>query len=191
MYPLTWEQRKLFTVASSFLGGGTPSTSNASYWNGEIPWIQSSDLEVDKLAGVHPKKHITKAAIGASATKEVPANSIAVVTRVGVGKLAVMEHPYATSQDFLSLVNLKTDIWFTAYAIYKKLRSEAQRVQGTSIKGLTRDDVLSRQIGIPEPQEQAVIGKFFSSLDNVITLHQRKLESLKKLKKALLQRMFI
>ena len=186
----TWEQRKVGELASDTYGGGTPSTSNDSFWNGTIPWIQSSDLSEHQVFGVTPRKYISTEAVLSSATKIVPENSIAIITRVGVGKLAVMPFSYATSQDFLSLSKLKTDVVFTAYLLYKKLQSELNSVQGTSIKGITKDELLAKVVAVPEPKEQEAIGEYFRNLDHLITLHQRKLKKLKELKLAYLSEMF-
>jgi type I restriction enzyme S subunit len=185
-----WEQRKLGAVAEKTYGGGTPATSNEAYWNGNLPWIQSSDIVDGKLFGVEPRKRITQAGLNNSATQLVPENSIAIITRVGVGKLAFMPFSYATSQDFLSLSKLNTEPFFTVYACYKKLQSELGAVQGTSIKGITKDELLAKVIMVPQYAEQQQIGAFFSELDNLITLHQRKYDSLVNVKKAMLEKMF-
>ena len=186
-----WEQCKVSEIAETTFGGGTPKTSNDSFWIGNIPWIQSSDLTENILFDVVPKKHISQEAIDKSATKLVPKNSVAIVTRVGVGKLAFMPFSYATSQDFLSLSKLKTEPQFTVYVLYKKLQSELNAVQGTSIKGITKDELLTKVLMIPCYEEQDKIGRYLHFIDNLITLHQRKLEVLKKLKKGLLQQMFV
>lgn len=185
-----WEQRKLEDLAISTYGGGTPTTSNSGYWDGNIPWIQSSDLTENKVSGVMPRKYISKDGLKNSATKLVPPYSIAIITRVGVGKLAVIPFSYTTSQDFLSLSNLKTDVWFSVYAIYKKLQGELNAVQGTSIKGITKEELLSKVILIPKTEEQLQIGQFFQNIDRLITLHQRKIEKTKALKAAFLSEMF-
>lgn len=185
-----WEERKLGEIAINTYGGGTPTTSNERYWDGDIPWIQSSDLTENKVSGVIPRKYITEEGLRCSATKLVSENSIAIITRVGVGKLAVMPFSYTTSQDFLSLSNLNTDIWFSVYAIYKKLQRELNAVQGTSIKGITKQELLSKVILIPEMEEQLQIGQFFQEIDHLITLHQRKLNNIQNLKAGLLQKMF-
>ena len=126
------------------------------------------------MFGVVPRKYISSHAISASATKMIPKDSIAVITRVGVGKLALMPYSYASSQDFLSLSRLKMDDVFTAYALYKKLQSELHIVQGTSIKGITKEELLAKAIMAPsQTAEQHQVGVFFHSLDNLITLHQR------------------
>ena len=170
----TWELRKLKELSEETYGGGTPNTSNADFWNGNIPWIQSSDITEHQVFGVQPKKYISSIGIEKSAAKIIPENSIAIVTRVGVGKLAVMPFSYATSQDFLSLSNLKIDINFGAYLLYRKMQAESSSVQGTSIKGVTKDELLSKTVLVPQDKEQRQIGTYFRTLDHLITLHQRK-----------------
>ena len=187
-----WEQRKLEDFAAETRGGGTPATSNGTYWNGDIPWIQSSDLKEDELFEVKPRKYVSKIGLSKSATQLVEANSIAVVTRVGVGKLALMPHSYTTSQDFLSLSQLQVEPYFAVYSIYHLLQEELEVVQGTSIKGLTKEDLLSKSLLIPvDMGEQTQLGGLFYKLDSLISLHQRKLEKLRQIKKSMLERMFV
>lgn len=186
-----WEQRKLEELASKFTGGGTPNTSNPNYWNGEIPWIQSSDLKEDDVLSLTVKKHISQEGLKNSATKIVPKNSLVIVTRVGVGKLVVNTQEIATSQDFLSLSGIKGDSRFLAYSLYSLLKKITRRVQGTSIKGITKTDFLKETILVPALEEQEKISSCMVEVDKLITLHQRKLETYKKLKKSLFQKMFI
>ena len=190
-YTSSWEQRKVSDLAEKTYGGGTPTTSNEAYWNGDIPWIQSSDVVDGKLLGVEPRKWITQDGLNNSAAQLIPGNSIAIITRVGVGKLAFMPYSYATSQDFLSLSKLNAEPLFTVYACYKKLQSELNAVQGTSIKGITKDELLAKNIMVPRYTEQQQIGAFFKQLDNLITLHQRELEKLQNIKKSMLEKMFV
>ena len=188
--PHSWEQRKLGELSEKTFGGGTPNTSNNEYWNGDIPWFQSSDISDGKLFDIAPKKFISQDGLSKSAAQLIPENSIAIITRVGVGKLAFVPFSYTTSQDFLSLSRLKTEPFFTVYACYKKLQSELNAVQGTSIKGITKDELLAKQIMIPNYAEQRQIGAYFKSLDNLITLHQRKYDKLTNVKKSMLEKMF-
>ncbi|MBO1300729.1 restriction endonuclease subunit S [Enterococcus sp. DIV1271a] len=187
-----WEQRKVVQIAKDTYGGGTPKTSIKKFWNGDIPWIQSSDLETNRLFNVSPKKRITDEAVQKSATKIIPSNSIAIVTRVGVGKLALMSFEYATSQDFLSLSELQVDPYFGIYSLYTMLQKDLNNIQGTSIKGMTKSDLLVKKLTVPKSiEEQEKIGIFFKQLDDTLALNQNKLSQLKNLKKALLQSMFI
>lgn len=186
-----WEQRKLSEIALQTYGGGTPKTANEEFWKGNIPWIQSSDLIEERLFNVKPRKYISQEAISKSATKLVPQNSVAMVTRVGVGKLAFMPFSYATSQDFLSLSELKIEPEFAVYALYKMMRLVSNEVQGTSIKGITKDELLAKEILIPDCEEQKKIGAYLHNLDHLITLHQRELENLQNIKRFMLGKMFV
>jgi len=55
-----WEEKKIGEICGDTYGGGTPRTSEASFWNGGIDWIQSSDLTSDQLTNVAPRKSITE-----------------------------------------------------------------------------------------------------------------------------------
>ena len=186
-----WELLEVNDLADDFQSGGTPKTNVQEYWDGDIPWIQSSDLETNCLFEIKVQKSISEKGLKNSSAKIIPKDSIAVVTRVGVGKLVVMRHEYATSQDFLSLSNLKSNIEFTAYLLYRLLQKEVTQLQGTSIKGITKVELLSKKVLIPSLLEQQAIGAYFSNLDNLINSYQEKISQLETLKKKLLQDMFI
>ncbi|ELZ4623901.1 restriction endonuclease subunit S [Enterococcus faecalis] len=191
LFNYNWELCKVGDFGREIYGGGTPKTSVKEFWSGTLPWIQSSDLKEDKVCDIKAKKHISVKAIQQSSAKKISKNSIAIVTRVSVGKLVLMPYEYATSQDFLSISVLQVDKWFGVYSLYNKLQSELNSVQGTSIKGITKDELLNKKIMIPKPlKEQSKIGLFLKKIDTTIALHQRKLDQLKELKKAYLQVMF-
>lgn len=198
MYPLsmiinsTWEQRKLDDIAKIKTGGGTPKTANPEYWSGNIPWIQSSDLVEGDIVHVNINKFINNNALKNSAAKLISRDSIALVTRVGVGKVAVINQDFTTSQDFLSLSDFDgNDIKFLAYQLYRLMQENAKVLQGTSIKGITKTELIEQSISIPSSgQEQNLISNVLSKIDSIITLHQRKLDNLKLKKKALLQKLF-
>src|SRR3954452_16861768 len=82
-----WKSVKLGDVCEKILGGGTPSTKVSEYWNGNIPWISSADIE--GLRKISPRRKISIDAVKNSATNILPKGGIIVVTRVGLGKLAV------------------------------------------------------------------------------------------------------
>ena len=188
-----WEQRKLDDIAKIKTGGGTPKTANPEYWSGNIPWIQSSDLVEGDIVHVNINKFINNNALKNSAAKLISRDSIALVTRVGVGKVAVINQDFTTSQDFLSLSDFDgSDIKFLAYQLYRLMQENAKVLQGTSIKGITKTELIEQSISIPSSgQEQNLISAVLSKIDSIITLHQRKLERLQEVKKGLLQKMFV
>ena len=169
-----WEQRKLDDIARIKTGGGTPKTANLEYWSGNIPWIQSSDLVEGDIVHVNINKFINNNALINSAAKLISRDSITLVTRVGVGKVAVINQDFTTSQDFLSLSDFDgNNIKFLAYQLYRLMQENAKVLQGTSIKGITKTELIEQSISIPSSnQEQNLIANVLSKIDSIITLHQ-------------------
>ncbi|HBI0694933.1 TPA: restriction endonuclease subunit S, partial [Staphylococcus aureus] len=185
-YP-NWEEKKIEDIASQVYGGGTPNTKIKEFWNGDIPWIQSSDVKVNDLILRQCNKFISKNSIELSSAKLIPANSIAIVTRVGVGKLCLVEFDYATSQDFLSLSSLKYDKLYSLYSLLYTMKKISANLQGTSIKGITKKELLDSIIKIPHNlEEQQKIGDLFYKIDKYISFNKCKIEILKSLKQGLL-----
>ena len=185
-----WIIVKLSDIACHYKTGGTPSTKDPTFWGGAIPWIQSSDIQKDRLFGVIPQKFISEEGLQNSTAKLIPKNSIAIVTRVGVGKLAIIDQDYTTSQDFLSLSDFNGDTQFIAYSIYRMLQKESTQLQGTSIKGITKEDLLSKKISLPEIEEQSAIGSLFRTLDNLLSSYKDNLANYQSLKATMLSKMF-
>ena len=186
----SWNIGKLSKIANEFQSGGTPSTKEPTFWNGTIPWIQSSDIQKDILFGVKPQKFISEEGLQNSSAKLISKNSIAIVTRVGVGKLAIIDQDYATSQDFLSLSDFNGDTQFIVYSIYRMLQKESTQLQGTSIKGITKEDLLSKKVSLPEIDEQYAIGSLFRTLDELLASYKDNLANYHSLKATMLAKMF-
>jgi len=167
----------------SFFGGGTPNTANAEYWLGDIPWISSSDLTEGDIHNISIRRFITNEAIKNSAAKLIPANSIVIVTRVGVGKLAITKISLCTSQDFSSIsINKSHDVEFVAYALKNKITERLKYLQGTSIKGITTAEIKDTIINLPSLAEQQKISTFLNLYYRKVELQKAKVESLKKLR---------
>ncbi|MDN5268883.1 restriction endonuclease subunit S [Streptococcus vestibularis] len=185
-----WFLVRISNIASQFKTGGTPSTKEPNFWGGTIPWIQSSDIQKDTLFGVIPQKFISEEGLQNSSAKLIPKSSIAIVTRVGVGKLAIIEQDYTTSQDFLSLSDLNGDIQFLVYSIYRMLQKESTQLQGTSIKGITKEELLSKKISLPDIKEQSAIGSLFRTLDDLLASYKDNLANYQSIRANMLSKMF-
>ena len=185
-----WKIFSFYNLANVFQSGGTPSTKEPSFWGGTIPWIQSSDIQKDILFGVIPQKFISEDGLQNSSAKLISKNSIAIVTRVGVGKLAIIDQDYATSQDFLSLSDFNGDTQFIVYSIYRILQKESTQLQGTSIKGITKEDLLSKKVSLPDIDEQSAIGSLFRTLDDLLSSYKDNLANYQSLKATMLSKMF-
>lgn len=147
-----WQKTTFGKVSTGFLSGGTPTTSRADYWKGEIPWITSKWLG-EKLELTTGEKFVSEEAVKKTATKIVPKNSIIFATRVGVGKVGINRIDLAINQDLAGVLidNERHDIKFLAYQL--RLDSIQQYVamnkRGATIKGITRDCLEQIRLNLP------------------------------------------
>ena len=189
-YP-NWEKKKLGDICK-FTGGGTPSTSILKYWNGTIPWISSSDLQTNTIHKIKISRYITNEAVSHSSTKIIPKNSILIVSRVGVGKVAISNCVLCTSQDFTNITEINGNTTFYAYLLKYKMEQLTQNTQGTSIKGITTSDIKNIKLIVPiEQTEQTKIADFLSAFDRKLDNQKAQLEHWQQIKKGLLQQMFV
>ena len=143
-----WPMVALRDVCVEILSGGTPSTKNAAYWQGDIPWITSADI-VD-IQTATPRKYITEAAIRESATNIIPKGNIIVVTRVGLGKLFRNDFDVCISQDSQGLI-LKEGVNadFLVYVLKDRVANFKNTSQGSTIQGVTKRQLAELQIPLP------------------------------------------
>ncbi|MCO4468697.1 hypothetical protein Si141_00730 [Streptococcus infantarius subsp. infantarius] len=186
-----WEQRKLGEIAD-IIGGGTPSTSIDEYWDGDIDWYAPAEIS-DKIFVSSSERKITQEGYDNSSTKLLPIGTVLFTSRAGIGKTAILRKKGCTNQGFQSIVPHENEL--DSYFIYS--RSEELKKYGETVgAGSTFVEVSGKQMAnmnllLPKSiEEQQKIGEYFSNLDHLITLHQRKLDKLKTVKKAMLEKLF-
>ena len=183
-----WDSFKLVELGK-FIGGGTPSSSKLSFWTGSIPWISSSDIKEDNINNISISRYITEEAIEKSATKYCPAPVILIVSRVGVGKVALSHTSLCTSQDFCNIIEIKCHPVFLSYNLLRTMKRKSREVQGTSIKGITSDELQKMRVFIPKNKdEQNKISNLLTLLDERIATQNKIIEDLKKLKSAIIEK---
>jgi len=171
----SWEQRKLGEIAD-IVGGGTPSTSNPSYWDGEIDWYAPAEI-ADQIFANSSQRRITELGYENSSAKMLPPGTVLFTSRAGIGKTAILTRKGCTNQGFQSIVPHQGEL--DSYFIFS--RTEELKRYGELVgAGSTFVEVSGKQMAAMElmmpstMREQQTIGQFFSKLDNLITLHQRK-----------------
>ena len=187
MIPKTWELKKLEEISVDFVSGGTPSTSKDEYWNGDIPWMTSAFItEREVKTG---QRFITNEGLKKSATKIVPKNNLLVATRVGIGKAAVNRIDIAISQDLTGIII--DDNKAIPDFIYWHIVNSGQRLksmaQGSTIKGILREDLRKISISLPPLPEQQKIAEILSSMDKRIETLRKRKERLEKVKRGLME----
>lgn len=186
-----WEQRKLGELAD-IVGGGTPSTSNLQYWNGDIDWYAPAEINEQVYISSSQKK-ITKAGYENSSVKLLPIGTVLFTSRAGIGKTAILAREACTNQGFQSIVPHKQEL--DSYFIFSRsaeLKQYGELVgAGSTFVEVSGKQMTEMELMMPLAlNEQQAIGTYFRRLDQLLSLHQRKLEKLKILKKAMLEKMF-
>lgn len=185
-----WEQRKLGEVAE-IVGGGTPSTKVKEYWDGDINWYSPVEIG-NSIYASGSVKRITKLGLEKSSAKILPKGTVLFTSRAGIGNTAILSKEAATNQGFQSIVPKKklldSYFIFTETPFLKKY-GEINGAGSTFVE-VSGKQMAKMPLRLPLLEEQKKIGVFFKQIDSLITLHQRKLNKLKKLKSAYLTEMF-
>ena len=169
-----WEQHKLGEFAD-IVGGGTPSTSNFEYWDGDIDWYAPAEI-ADQIFVSSSERKITQQGYDNSSAKMLPVGTVLFTSRAGIGKTAILRKEGCTNQGFQSIVPHINEL--DSYFIFS--RSEEMKRYGETVgAGSTFVEVSGKQMANMElmmpttMEEQVTIGSFFRNLDSIITLHQR------------------
>ena len=184
-----WEQRKLGEVGEIYTGN-TPATDNPIYYSNDgIPWITPSDI-VD-FNTPKPAKYLSE--VGLKVGRTVPAGSIMCTCIASIGKNTITSTTCGFNQQINALVPNKEQydsnfLFAESYLWSQTMKRDA--AEGT-MQIVNKSEFSELNILKPSLIEQQAIGSFFSRLDHLITLHQRKLDLLKNMKKSLLDKMFV
>lgn len=191
--PAEWTWTRVGRVYE-IIGGGTPSTKVTEYWSGDIPWITSADIH--GLKDIRPRKYINKKAIENSATNLVREGSLVVVTRVGLGKIALTDVPLCFSQDSQALVS-NNKLIFSDYALYhlsQNVQVFKYKHRGTTINGVTKRQLAELPFALPPMDEQKKIvdeiEQRISLADEVERTVDQSLEQTDRLRQSILKKAF-
>ena len=186
-----WEQRKLGDVAT-VTGGGTPSTNISEYWNGDIDWYSPVEIGENRYVRGSIRK-ITKLGLEKSSAKILPVGTVLFTSRAGIGNTAILQVEGCTNQGFQSITpNLNELDTYFLYTMTPKLKRYGEITgAGSTFVEVSGKQMEQMNLMVPSLEEQKRVGELFKTMDDAITLHQRKLEHLQLQKKALLQQMFV
>ncbi len=189
-----WEQRKIADVAE-IITGGTPSTRIVEYWNPpEVPWLSSG--EVHKKYITSTDTMISRKGYENSSATMVRENSV-LIALAGQGKtrgtVAINRIPLATNQS-IAAMTFSDDI--DSDYVFSNLENRYEELRRISSGDGSRGGLNKKLVGdvtIPCPTllEQNAIGTLFRVLNELITLHQRKIDQLQAMKKFMLQNLFV
>ena len=188
-----WEQRKLSECAGFRRGSFPQPYGNKEWYDGEgaMPFVQVADVADDMKLVDDTKQKISKLAQPMSVYADK--GSVLVTLQGSIGRVAITQYGAFVDRTVLIFdkYNQNIDKTFWAYIIKEKFIDEARKAPGGTIKTITKEALSDFDLMLPNYDEQKKLGAFLVSIDNLITLQQRKLEKLKNIKKSMLEKMFV
>ena len=183
-----WEQRKLLDI-SDIVTGTTPPTKDKDNYDGNRLFVSPADIQGNRFI---ERTITTLTEKGHALGRELrPGTSLFVSIGSTIGKVAQIEEFVTTNQQINAVIpydKMEDDFVFTM------LENEADKIKKLSAQQavpiINKSTFGNIEVKYPKKEEQMKIGKYFKELDHLITLHQRKCDETKKLKKYMLQKMF-
>jgi type I restriction enzyme, S subunit len=149
-----WRTRRLGDLCE-VIGGGTPPKDTPAHYEGEIPWATVRDMRRDVIT--ETEFRITKDAVKSCATNVIPAGSVVIATRVGLGKVCLLGQDTAINQDLRGVVPRESSGLEVRF-LYWWLKSIADVIvaegTGATVQGVKLPFVKSLQIPVPQISEQ-------------------------------------
>ena len=186
-----WEQCKLGDLAEIVRGASPRPISDPKWFdnNSNVGWLRIADVTAQDGRIRYLEQKISE--LGQEKTRVIKTPHLLLSIAATVGKPVINYVPTGVHDGFLIFLNPKFNILFTFWWLEMFREKWNKYGQPGSQVNLNSDLVKNQVINIPNEKEQEKISSFLEALDKIITLHQRKLEMLKNVKKGLLQKMFV
>ena len=189
-----WKEVKLGDLILRGGSGGTPKSTVAKYYGGDIPFLSITDISNSGKYLKKTEKTITNEGLQNSSAWVVPEGAISLAMYASVGKLAILGIDCATSQAFYNMVFEDDIVRNFVYITLEKanIYNEWGSLISTGTQAnLNAEKVKNFSFLHPRKSEQEAIGSFFQDLDKAIAKQEEKVSQLKESKQTLLRKMFI
>lgn len=170
-----WEQRKLGDVGE-IITGSTPSTLHPEYYSEEgLPWVTPTDINQNIIFNTDKKLSI----YGEKVSRIVPPGSILVTCIASIGKNAMLTTAGSFNQQINGLIpNFKNyNSYFLLTASFLWSAKMIKEAAAGTMQIVNKNEFTNINTYIPTLKEQKIIGAYFNNLDNLITLHKRKIKN--------------
>jgi type I restriction enzyme S subunit len=189
-----WEIKKLGDVCD-VIGGGTPSKGNIKFYDGNIFWATVRDMKGDFINETEHK--ITEAAVKESSTNIIPKGNVVIATRVGLGKICLVENDTAINQDLRGVIpKRKTDL--SVGYLFQWFKSISHQIveegTGATVQGVKLPFIKGLEIPLPPLPEQqrivALLDEAFAAIAKAKANAEQNLKNAKELFESYLQGVF-
>ena len=169
----------------NIINGSTPSTSNPSFWDGDINWITPKDMSLLRSRYISSgNRDITKLGYSSCSTILVPAGTVLLTSRAPIGYVAIANNPLCTNQGFKSMVCNESFIkpQYLYYWIFKNKEYLESIAGGSTFKELSKEQLGNIDIELPSLNIQQHIVNTIGSVDDLIEKLLNILDSIKRLR---------
>ncbi len=153
------------------IGGGTPPKDKPEYYTGNIPWATVRDMRSDVITKTEFK--ITREAIKASSTNVIPSNNVIIATRVGLGKVCLIEQDTAINQDLRGIVPndpKKLEVRFLFWWLKSISDSIVAEGTGATVQGVKLPFIKGLSLPLPPlPEQQRIVSILDEAFDGIAT----------------------
>ena len=183
-----WRKTHLSQMGD-IIGGGTPDTTIAEYWNGNILWFTPSEVGKEKYVSDSNRK-ISLEGLKNSSAKILPKQSILLSSRATVGECSINLKECCTNQGFQSFIpnNSVVSTEFLYYRLLTHKRDFIRKACGSTFLEISARQIAKISSYLPEKKEQDKIASLLSLIDKRISIQSKVIEDLKKLKTAIEER---
>src|SRR5260370_14414757 len=185
-----WRTTRLGKLAKKLVNGGTPPTGVDRFWNGNLRGVTGADCTSSGIGDF--RRFVSEEAVSHTATNVIERGQLLIVTRTGVGKLAIAPCDIAISQDITGFYPDTGEVT-PAFLYYRMMRGlgDLKRLnQGTSINGIVRADLANYQIELPPLPQQRRITEVLSILDKTIEQTEALIAKYQQVKAGLMHDLF-
>jgi len=185
-----WVERTLSQLAA-ICSGGTPSTSDPRYWDGDIPWCTPTDITaLDGQKYLATTSHmITADGLAASSAELIPARSVIMTSRATIGECAINSVPVCTNQGFKNFVPYEsTDVEFLYYLLQTQKQKFISLCGGSTFLEIGKTQLAPFVISLPDSKaEQTAIAEVLADMDTELAALEQRREKTRALKQAMMQ----
>ncbi|MEZ8127968.1 restriction endonuclease subunit S [Enterovibrio norvegicus] len=188
--PKGWEAKPISSLIN-LIGGGTPKTSEESYWGGEIPWFSVVDAPNDSNVFVlDTEKKVTEVGVANSSTKVLRIGTTIISARGTVGKCALVATPMAMNQSCYGVVGAEgIHDYFVYYLLRQSVKQLQQRSHGSVFSTITRDTFNSLKLATGDASMTQLFGNTVSPWFEKILANNQQQSSLERLRDTLLPKL--
>lgn len=169
------------------VGGGTPSSFNSKYWNGNINWFTPTEVGAAKYLNESIRK-ITEEGYSNCSANMLPVGTILLTSRAGIGDLGILTIEACTNQGFQSLIpkdNFDGEFLFYLMGTMKNIL--LQNASGSTFLEISPGKLKAIGVKVPDKKEQSRISQILSDMDTEIEALEKRLEKQKQIKQGMMQ----